>query len=185
MTSPLDPVSVPLYILGFLGGFPLVPISDNPNDWDWDNCSAFKKNKFRLIWCYVLHTIVIAILSGIVVIMFAQDFNAEILNNVMKSNNLRWIEILVYLFQPIFLTLVTFAFISALNQCEPFLSKICYVTGHISRNSISDDQLRSLSWKNLRKILFFILCHLFVIFPIGYVFEIKNNLNQIPNLGST
>ena len=65
MSSPLDPVSGPLYFLGFLGGFPLVPISDDPSDWDWDNCSGFKKNKFRLIWCYILHTVVIVTLREI------------------------------------------------------------------------------------------------------------------------
>ena len=65
MFSPLDPVSGPLYFLGFLGGFPLVPISDDPSDWDWDNCSGFKKNKFRLIWCYILHTVVIVTLREI------------------------------------------------------------------------------------------------------------------------
>ena len=102
--------------------------------------------------------------------MFVQDLTIDILKEqIIKSNNLLWIEVFIYLVQPILLTFVTYAFISALNQCETYLTKLCYLTSQVSRNFISEHELKCLSKKNLRKILFFILFHLLIIFPIGYV----------------
>ena len=136
-------------------------------DWDWDNCSGFKKNTCRLIWCFIVHIIAVAIFCGLFIVDLVQDLTIDIITDFVKTNNLQWLEIGVYLSQPIILTFITLAFISFMNQCELSLSRICYVTSLISRNFISEEEMKSVSRKNLNKILFFALFHFFVVSPLG------------------
>ncbi len=162
MSSPLDPVSGPLYFFGFLGGFPLVPVSDNPSDWDWDNCSSFKKNRFRFAWCYIMHTLVFTVLLSIYWGCTLQDMSLYYYydltsNGLVNKYGLTMTDVLIMYAELGILYLNTFVYIYQLNKAEQGLSLLCFSVSRISEALVSERELKLIARRNLRELLIIFL----------------------------
>ena len=154
-SSPLDPISGPLYFLGFFGGFPLVPVTDNPSDWDWDNCSSFKKNGFRYVWCYIVHLLGLVLSITLASIFMLQDVELEEFLGLksVQDFGLSRISVLVFGFVLIYLVLATFLNIKVLNNSATKLSNICFMSTQISPNFIHSKDLQQIGRTNKRRVL--------------------------------
>ena len=162
MASPLDPVSGPLYFLGFFGGFPLVPVTDNPSDWDWDNCSSFKKNKFRLFWCYFVHIIALILSLALASIFMLQDITIEKFFGLksVQDLGLSRVSALVYIFVLFWLVLATFCHIFYLNGSVTQLSRICCLTSRISESFVHLHDLNQIGLRTKRKVFSMVFLNL-------------------------
>ncbi len=163
MSSPLDPVSGPLYFLGFMGGFPLEPVNDSDkSDWDWDNCSMFKKSPCRLAWCYIAHFLVMAGALAIMVACLLQEASFDYLFSF--GENGMWIKygmsatdgfIVFGLMAIMFLNI--YVYIYQLYDAEEGLSNLCYSVSRISGTLISDGELNGIAKKNKKELLITVL----------------------------
>jgi hypothetical protein len=100
-----------------------VPVSDHPNDWDWDNCSRFKKSKFRLVWCYVSHVGMIVLFIGLFGAFVFQDVPWDTFFNIRERTNgvqvnpllqygISATDFIIYFSQLLFMTLATLLYIT-------------------------------------------------------------------------
>ena len=190
-SSPLDPISGPLYFLGFFGGFPLVPVTDNPSDWDWDNCSSFKKNRFRLFWCYCLHLLGLILSLTLASIFILQDVELEDYLGLksIQDFGLSRISALVYGFVLIFLILSTFLNIKYLNNSVTNLSKICFMSTQISPYFIHLNDLQQIGSTNKRRVFGMVFLNLLFSGTLGFLsmtssFIEKMNIGRLIGTGS-